>query len=92
MAKLRAKVQQVSGTAKHMHAASHGPSAIPDPDYVVIEEQAGAFYLLRFSRENECLADTWHLTVEEAKNQAEFEYGIKTTDWVEVTDSPISSS
>jgi hypothetical protein len=59
-------------------------TAIPDPEAVEIIEQDGAVYLLRLSHEGECVADTWHETVEAAKAQASFEYGVKSSDWNDV--------
>jgi hypothetical protein len=56
-------------------------TAVPDPETVEIVEQDGAVYLLRLDQDGACLADTWHETVEAAKVQANFEYGIKDSDW-----------
>jgi len=39
------------------------------------------FYLLRLDPEGQCLADTWHQSLEEAKAQAAFEYEIDESDW-----------
>lgn len=55
----------------------------PAPSFVVIEEQEGAFSLLRYTRSGEFAGDTWHLTLDEAKAQAEFEYEIGACDWLE---------
>jgi hypothetical protein len=81
MNKLRAVVRELTGATKHTVASPEGPVPCAVPSYVVIDEQEGAFYLLRYSGEGECVADTWHVTVDEAKAQAEFEYGIKERDW-----------
>jgi hypothetical protein len=47
-------------------------------------EQEGAIYLLRLHHDGECIADTWHESVEAAKAQATFEYGIEEGDWKDV--------
>lgn len=86
MSKLQALIRNVTGATTHTVATADGPAACPAPSYVVIEEQEGAFYLFRYTREGHCIADTWHLSVEEAKAQAEFEYGIEEADWSEITE------
>ena len=83
MTKLRALVREIKGATNHTVASPEGPVTCPEPTCVVVEEQEGAFYLFRYSSDGECVADTWHLTVDEAKAQAEFEYGIKEGDWTE---------
>lgn len=55
------------------------------PVYVEIVQHEGAYYLFRNRADGVCIADTWHLTVQEAKEQAAFEYGITDDDWVEAT-------
>lgn len=56
-------------------------SELPDPVTVEIVEEDGAFFLLRLDDNGECIADTWHETVEAAKDQANFEFGVKEGDW-----------
>jgi hypothetical protein len=57
---------------------------VADPKTVEVVEQDGAVYLLRFDQKGECIADTWHETVEAAKAQANFEYGVEDKDWKDV--------
>ena len=83
MNKLKARIRKVTGATTHAVATQNGPLPCPVPSYVVIEEQDGAFYLFRYTEEGACIADTWHLSIEEAKNQAEFEYEIRDNDWFE---------
>jgi len=40
---------------------------IPDPAEVEVVEQDAAFYLLRLDSDGQCIADTWHASVEAAK-------------------------
>jgi len=68
-----------------MVLAPSGVRDIEQPSEVVIQEDEGAYFLLRLSPSGVSLADTWHETVEEAKRQALFEYGIVETDWTTVT-------
>lgn len=55
---------------------------IPAPVTLQISEEGGAFYLLRLDSFGECVADTWHPTVLDAQQQAEFEYGVRSGEWV----------
>ena len=81
--RLRAVVREVTGNTRHLW---HGAEASPFPDPIAVEivEEEGAFFLFRLDESGECIADTWHETVEAAKAQAEFEYKIKNGDWREV--------
>jgi hypothetical protein len=88
MMRLRATVRTVSGRTTHLRGL-HTPGGIeiarlPDPIAVeVVEEQDGAFFLLRLDRAGHCIADTWHETLETAKTQANFEFGVEEGDWKE---------
>lgn len=41
----------------------------------------GGFYLYRFDQNNVCLADTFHSTLGEAKEQAGFEFELEKDGW-----------
>ena len=44
-------------------------------------EGEGCYFLFRCDSAWECVTDTWHLTVEDAKIQAEFEYTGSSETW-----------
>ena len=48
-----------------------------------VEIVDGAFYLLYFDHDGRGITDTWHLSVEAAKQQANFEFLITDADWSE---------
>lgn len=86
---LRAKV--VSSTGKCRHAVGKLVGGVPTPvheipipEWVEIAEAEGAFYLFRLDANGVCTADTWHPTLDEAKRQATFEYGIHPDEWIDV--------
>jgi len=54
---------------------------IPRVTRVAIYAADGGFYLLHFSARNQMVADTWHVTREEAMEQAKLEYLIGDDDW-----------
>lgn len=60
------------------------PRVLPAPDVLVIEETPEGFFLYRYDREGEFGGDTWHQSLEEAKEQAGFEYGDLVEEWQEV--------
>ena len=56
------------------------------PSYVEVRTAVGGYYLMRMNKQSRCIFDTWHMTLAEAKAQAEHEYAIKDADWREVSD------
>ncbi|MFN7292137.1 MAG: hypothetical protein ACK5YR_21580 [Pirellula sp.] len=54
---------------------------IENPCALSIVSEDGSIYLWRLNEEGECVADTWHMTVDEAKRQAEFEFEIDRSGW-----------
>lgn len=86
--RLRATVRKVTGITTHLRAERPAGdlevTTVPDPKTVEVVEQEGAIYLLRLNDRGEFLADTWHETVEAAKAQANFEFGIEDGDWKDV--------
>ncbi len=84
--RLRAKVERATGTTRHYIGALEDGRPIPRvelpvPAWIEISSEDGAFYLFRLDPEGACFADTWHQTLEEAKRQAAFEFGITPGDW-----------
>lgn len=85
MIRLRAAVRNVTGKTTHLQGESTSGgidvTRVLNPMSVELIEQDGAFYLLRLDDNGQCIADTWHATLEAAKAQAKFEYGIEDGDW-----------
>jgi hypothetical protein len=38
-------------------------------------------FLFRFTADGQVVGDTWHMTLEEAQQQAQFEFGDLLSDW-----------
>ena len=79
--RLIARVERSTGAASHFEGTvgeegSLEATELPVPSTVAIEERDGGWFLLYIDENGECLGDTWHLTVEDAKEQAAFEFGI----------------
>ena len=60
------------------------PSCLPCPDLLVIEETKEGFYLFRYTKLGEFGGDTWHQRLQDAKDQAAYEFRDSLTDWWEV--------
>ena len=50
----------------------------------IVEAAGGACYLLSCDSAGRQIWDTWHMTVEDAKHQADYEYGVREADWESV--------
>src|SRR5262245_23264077 len=62
-------------------ALGGSPQRPPDADILVIEAAPEGVVLNRNSVEGELSGDTWHPTLEEAFEQAQFEFGILPEQW-----------
>ena len=80
--KLVATVQRDVGATSHTVCGAELPRA----RRVEIEGRAGEYFLIRYGERNEFAGDTWHQTIEEAKGQAKFEFGIEDDARQETTD------
>jgi hypothetical protein len=84
----RAIVCRVTGETSHL-VASRIPEALevsrlPDPFVVELSEQESGVYLLRLDRNESCISDTWHESIEAAREQAKLEYGVQAGDRIAV--------
>ena len=50
---------------------------LPDRVEIVPEESGGSFMMFRYIRNGEDCGDTWHETLQNAFDQAEYEYGLR---------------
>jgi hypothetical protein len=93
MTRLIADVKTVTGKTEHLLGAAHedgrlvGVERIPAPAYVVIsEDKDGSFYLFHYNSQNDCIADSWFQSLEQAKRQAKFEFDLDDGDWAQYDD------
>lgn len=54
--------------------------------FLTIEERPDGIFLTRFRESGECIGDTWHQSIGEAKGQAAYEYEGIPYSWMEVPD------
>jgi hypothetical protein len=82
--RLRANVRRATEATRHLIHGCESEALASNTAWVEIERDDGrGFYLLYFSRTDECFADTWHASLDEAKHQAQLELGIEDSDWKE---------
>ena len=82
----RAAVRKVNN-ATHVLSYMQGEDLARDtdvPNHVEVRTAVGGFYLMRMNVQRKCIFETWHMTLSEAKAQAEHEYAIAETDWTEL--------
>jgi hypothetical protein len=73
------------------HRRNDGNGNLRDfPPFVCLEiamtASRDAYYLFHIAENNE-IADTWHQTLDEAFEQAEFEFGVERNEWVDIEPS-----
>src|SRR5258708_571348 len=56
----------------------------PTAAFLVIEEKPDGVFLYRFSATGECVSDTWHMNIDDAKHQASYEYERVLLSWEDV--------
>ena len=80
-----------SGRVRHSVAAlseleQPGPlgTRLPPTRLLLLRPDTHGVALIRFSAAGDFAGDTWHPTLEEAKDQAAFEFGDSASDWQEL--------
>jgi hypothetical protein len=83
--KLRAKIDLVLNKTRHWLVEEGRsiaePTLLPPPVEVEILETKDGVFLFYLDTSGECLADGWHASIAEAKQQAQFEFGIADKAW-----------
>lgn len=54
---------------------------LPRASALLIEGQSDGIYVFRLTPDGKVVGDTWHQTMEDAKQQAKYEYGEALTEW-----------
>jgi len=89
--KLQANIVRVTGATIHRRARLEDGVVVPGgrvatPVRVEIEQASSGFFLFHYDDAGRCIADTWHATLTDAKEQAKFEFGIDDSGWIEIAD------
>ncbi len=79
--RLRAKPRTTPGKVKQILWSEDRVKPIEVPTFLEIVSDEDAWHLVHLGPDGRSLADTWHASLDEAKNQAEFEFGVIGEDW-----------
>ncbi len=75
------KVKHYRGLPPQLTSGRDKRELMEPPALIALEEKPDGVFLFRFSVEGQVVGDTWHMTVEEAKEQARFEFGDLLSEW-----------
>jgi hypothetical protein len=78
------KVNQFLGLPPGLTGGEDQRQARGYASFLVIEDTPDGFFLYRYDRSGECVGDTWHGNEEEAKEQADYEYGDGVSSWTNI--------
>jgi hypothetical protein len=83
--RLKANVRRYTGKTRHLVHGRESEEIASTIQRVEIQPDDEAFLLLYFNASEDCVADTWHQTLDQAKEQANFEFEIEEADWSALT-------
>ncbi len=67
---------------RKMMSGEESPEAdVALPAWLEISEEYDAFFLFYYAADGSMMADGWHVSLEHAKRQAAFEFGITESEW-----------
>jgi hypothetical protein len=75
-----------SGFPPELSGAGSPRKTLPAARFLTIELTAEGFFLFRFAEDGAFAGDTVHRSVEEAKDQANYEYGNALGEWLDIPD------
>ena len=78
------KVKHFRGLPPELTGGEDQRELMEAPALIAIEEKPDGVFLFRFTADGQVVGDTWHMTVQEAKQQAHFEFGDLLSDWKSV--------
>jgi hypothetical protein len=78
------KVKHFVGFPPELTDGKDRREILETPALAIIEESADGIFLKRYDRSGRCVGDTWHMSLDDAKEQAIFEYGPAIAGWKDV--------
>jgi hypothetical protein len=75
------KVHHYSGLPPELTGDSDKRMLMESPAFLVIEENRNGVFLYRYDSHGKCVGDTWHANIQEAKQQALYEYETALAEW-----------
>ena len=77
----KSKVRHFRGFPPQLTGGKDDRKDFPAAGVLVIEKIPDGIFLIRYTQDGSFAGDTWHKTVEDAKNQANYEYGKLLREW-----------
>lgn len=77
-------VRQFVGLPPELTGGDDTRQPLPRPRILLIEFKDDGLFLCRATEDGTFCGDTWHLSIDDAKAQAESEYGDLVGNWIEV--------
>jgi hypothetical protein len=71
---LARRVKHYRGLPPELTGGAEEREQMAQASLLVVEERSDGVFLLRFTKTGECVGDTWHQTIDDAKAQAAFEF------------------
>lgn len=75
------KVKHYQGAPPELTGGTDTRQEMGLPAFLVIEDNPDGVFLYRYDVNGECVGDTWHMNVDDAKHQANYEYEGLMHDW-----------
>jgi hypothetical protein len=83
------KVQHYIGLPPELTGGSDQRTLMGNASFLVIDEGQDGVFLYRYDIRGECVGDTWHSSIEDAKNQAAYEYETSLGEWQAVSSEDV---
>jgi hypothetical protein len=74
----------IKATGRTNHLIGNQPMPKPASLQIAQYDNDAGFYLFYLNEKNEVMTDTWHETIEEAMDQAEWEFQIVSDEWTTI--------
>jgi hypothetical protein len=81
---LRPRVRLYRGLPPQLTSGDDLREQMPSAVVVLIEPKPSGIFLVRFAADGQVVGDTWHRTIEDAQEQATFEFGSLLSNWMTV--------
>ena len=78
------RVKHFKGMPPELTGGIDNREEFPRPRVLLIEHKTDGVFLFRFTEDGRPCGDTWHMSVDDAKSQALYEYGNSVSEWEEV--------
>jgi len=78
------KMRHYLGAPPRIGLDTGGRVQMDPADILLIEERPDGVFLYRFTADGKFCGDTWHTSIDDAKEQADFEFDHLLPEWIEV--------